>query len=73
MRAKIARAPDRLECGCFRYCDSCTDNTPSDTDLEFSRSIAESFGEAWFDSGQWNATDFSRVRIPSQPTEEKKQ
>lgn len=61
MRTKIALT--QLDCGCFRYCDSCTDNKPSDSDLEFSRSIAESLGEAWFDGGHWHATEFSAVRI----------
>ena len=53
----------QLDCGCLRYCDSCIDNQPSDSDLEFSRSIAESFGEAWFDWGHWHATEFSAIHI----------
>lgn len=61
MKTKLA--PAQLDCGCFRYCDSCTDTRPSDPDLEFSRLIAESFGEAWFDWGHWNTTEFSVVRI----------
>jgi hypothetical protein len=61
VRTKISLT--QLDCGCFRYCDSCTDNQPSDSDLEFSRSIAESFGEAWFDWRHWNATEFSATRI----------
>ena len=61
MRTKVA--PAQLDCGCFRYCDSCTDSNPSDSDLEFSRSIAERLGEAWFDWGHWHATEFSAVCI----------
>lgn len=61
MRTKHALT--QLDCGCFRYCDSCTDNKPSASDLEFSRAIAESLGEAWFDWGHWHATEFSTVRI----------
>lgn len=60
MRRESSHSPVQLSCGCYRYCDN-DEHEPSGSDLEFSRSLAERFGEAWFDLSYWQAGEFSMV------------
>lgn len=56
-------APEQLECGCLRYCQTWIENAPRALDLRFSCQLSEGFGEAWFDMEGWGATEFSSIRI----------
>lgn len=55
---------ERLECGCLRYCDRSDEKaSPGDPRLALARSLREKFGEAWFDQGAWEATEFTSLRL----------
>ena len=63
-RHQRAQTLEQLDCGCYRYCDSCTDSRPTDSDLiHFSRNLTQFLGEAWCDWGHWEATELNSLNF----------
>ena len=55
---------EQLDCGCFRYCDHCTDSRPRTDDIvEFSRDLADFLGEGWSDWDRWEATELTATEL----------
>jgi hypothetical protein len=63
-RPELHTSLEQLPCGCYRYCDSCSDSAPCEDDIVgFARALQEHFGEAWFDSERWDATELSSLSL----------
>lgn len=61
----MANGLERLDCGCYRYCQEHTSSRPRDADLmEFSQNLINFLGEGWYDWARWEATEFSAAELP---------